>query len=333
MRHEASFTSLSWIPSEAVTGLNKAVFESGFARYDEPPPDRIDDLEALRDADRFRFANVLRAWIEVDEGRITDAGYLGGGLMGSTTVGLGTKRTTFAALSFPDIVRPVDITAEGARFVQTVGGHTALPAPRRVSRPPFVALQAPAVWTTLALVIRPDGSTDHEVVGASTFPRHWCYDATGDLVAKVGLADFKEWWRNSFGGHTPWGDEESPAMVTAVETALERQVAGHIMRGGAKPSYRDLAAGDVLTTEGEPGEDVFLLLNGVMVVEVGGEAVNEIGPGAILGGRAALEGGRRTSTVRAVTRAKVAVVRPDQLDRDALSTINAGQRHEDAAPL
>ena len=62
MRHESSVTSLSWIPSEAVPGLNKVVFGSGFTHYDEPPPDRIDDLESLRDADRFRFANVLSAW-------------------------------------------------------------------------------------------------------------------------------------------------------------------------------------------------------------------------------------------------------------------------------
>ena len=66
---------MSWIPSEAVTGLNKAVFESGFAHYDEPPPDVIDDLDELQATDRFRFANVLRTWIEVEDGRIVGAGY------------------------------------------------------------------------------------------------------------------------------------------------------------------------------------------------------------------------------------------------------------------
>lgn len=59
MRIESSATSLSWIPSEAVTGLNKAIFGTGFTHYDDPPPDVIDDLDALRDADRFRFANHL----------------------------------------------------------------------------------------------------------------------------------------------------------------------------------------------------------------------------------------------------------------------------------
>lgn len=120
-------------------------------------------------------------------------------------------------------------------------------------------------------------------------------------------------------------------MVTTVETALEREVAGRIMRGGAKPSYRTLSVGEVLTTEGELGDDVFLLLNGVLLVEVGGEAITEVGPGAILGERALTEGGRRTSTLRALTKAKVAVVRPDQLDRDALATISAGHRREETA--
>ncbi len=44
-----------------------------------PPPEKIDDLEALRDEDRFRFANILDAWVEVDEkGKIKDFGYSGG---------------------------------------------------------------------------------------------------------------------------------------------------------------------------------------------------------------------------------------------------------------
>ena len=47
MRIESSVTTLSWIPSEAVTGVNKGAFEMGFTHYDEPPPDVIDDLDAL----------------------------------------------------------------------------------------------------------------------------------------------------------------------------------------------------------------------------------------------------------------------------------------------
>ena len=130
MRFDACVTSLSWIPSEAVTGLNKAVFGSGFTHYDDPPPDVIEDLEALRAADRFRFANNLVGWIEVDNGVIVDAGYSGGCLMGATTVAVGGKQASFAAVAFDDIQRPVELNATSVRFIQTVGGHTAGPAPR-----------------------------------------------------------------------------------------------------------------------------------------------------------------------------------------------------------
>jgi hypothetical protein len=330
MRIESSVTSLSWIPSEAVPGLNKVVFGSGFTHYDPPPPDRIDDLEALRDADRFRFANHLSAWIEVVDGRIVDAGQGGGGSMGATTLSVGSRQVTYAAVAFPDLVHGAQVNERSARFVQTVGGHTAVPAPRRLNRPPFVAFQAPTVWTTLALTLHVDGRCEAELVGASRFPRHWVYDATGALSAKAGVADFKEWWRNSFGDNTPWGDVDSPALVTEVESALEREVAARIMRGGGRPGIRRLRPDDLLVEQGSVGDEVFLLLDGVLRVEVDGEALAEVGPGAVLGERAVLEGGRRTATLRAATAAKVAVVPAEQVDADALATISGGHRREHA---
>ncbi len=330
MRVESSVTSLSWIPSEAVTGLNKAIFGSGFTHYDDPPPDELGDLAALQAADRFRFANHLVGWIEVVDGTIVDAGYEGGCLMGATTVAVGPKQATFAAVALDDIRQPVELTPTSARFVQTVGGHTAVPAPRRVNKPPFLKFEAPTVWTTVALTIYADGTSGFEFIGASPFPRHWIYDHSGTLAAKAGMADFKDWWRHSFGKHTPWGDEDSPALVTAVETALERELAGHIMRGGGKPSIRKLKQNALLTEQGSPGNDVFLLLNGVVGVEVDGEAIAEVGPGAILGERAALEGGVRTSTLRALTKVTVAVVKPDQLAEEELTQLAAAHRRESA---
>ena len=184
MRIESSVTSLSWIPSEAVTGLNKAIFGTGFTHYDDPPPDELGDLEALRAADRFRFANHLVGWIEVVDGKIVDAGYDGGCLMGATTVAVGPKQATFAAVAFDDIRQPVELTPTSARFVQTVGGHTAVPAPRRVNKPPFLKFEAPTVWTTMALTVHADGVSEFELVGASSFPRHWVYDHSGSLAAK-----------------------------------------------------------------------------------------------------------------------------------------------------
>ena len=59
-RFESSVTAVSWIPSEAISGPSKIPFELGVTHYDEPPPDRLEDLEELRTSDRFREANELR---------------------------------------------------------------------------------------------------------------------------------------------------------------------------------------------------------------------------------------------------------------------------------
>ena len=66
MRLETSVTSLSWIPSEAITGSMQVAFDLGLGHYDDPPPDALVDPEALRDADRFRFATVSRVAVETD---------------------------------------------------------------------------------------------------------------------------------------------------------------------------------------------------------------------------------------------------------------------------
>jgi hypothetical protein len=331
MRVESSVTSLSWIPSEAVSGLNRAMFETGLAHYDQPPPDQIDDLEALREADRFRFANRLAAWAEIEDGVIVDAGYApgSGGLMGATTVRVAAKAATFAAPAMPDLRADPEWADGTVRFVQTVGGRTALPAPRRVNHPPYVQLRAPLVWSTLELTFRPDGTASYEMLGASVFPRHWVYDDSGALAAKAGLADFKQWYRKAFGKHSPWGNENSKTFVTAVETALERDLATKIMRGGEKPTISTLKAGALLTEQGEPGDEVFLLLDGVLVMEIDGEPLAELGPGAILGERAVLEGGTRTATLRAVTKVRVATAQASQLDLDALAEVSLGHRREE----
>jgi hypothetical protein len=328
MRIESSVTSISWIPSEAVGGLPRVVFNLGVAHHDEPPPTVLDDLEALRAADRFRFANELRAWIEVEDGKIVGRGHTGKGHMGSTTLRLGPGDVTLQGVPLPDLRPEPQIGETWVRFVQTAGGRTGAPAPRRVRRKPFVQLAAPLAWTTLSLTIHADGSSEHELVGASPFPRHWIYDQSGKLVAKTGLVEFKAWWGKAFRKKTPWGAANSPALVTEVESALERQLSLRIMRGGAKPKIRKIKKGAVLVKQGQPGDELFLLLDGVVRVEVDGEPVVEVGPGAILGERALVEGGVRTSTLRAVTPCKVAMARGDQVDPAALTEVARGHRRE-----
>jgi Cyclic nucleotide-binding domain len=329
MRVESSLISVSWIPSESVSGLFRAGFSTGATHYDDPPPDVIENLGELHAAERFRFANHLVAWIEVEDGRVTGAGYSGRGYISCTRVGWGPQReVTFQPAGFPEIRAEPEITATGARFTQTTGGRTGVPMPRPVAGRPHVQWSAPTVWTTLALTINTDGSARGEMTGASPFPRHWLYDHRGLLVAKSGLADFRQWAGTSHGEHSPWGSEESRPLVTVAESALERQLSATIMRGGARPTVRKLPQDALLTEQGEPGDDIYLLLDGLLSVWVDGAQVAELGPGAIIGERALLEHGRRTATLRAVTGCVIATAAKHQIDRDSLASL-AGLHHRE----
>jgi len=331
MRHESCVTTLSWIPSEAIEGSTRLAFDAGIAHYDDPPPEVLHDVEELRAADRFRFANVLRAWIEVDAaGTVTGSGYAGGGLIGATTVRVGGLRHTFQAAQLPLLQRPPEHGDGWVRFVQTTGGRTGLPAPRRVRHAPFVQWQAPLVWTTLTLTLRADGTAAGELTGASPFPRHWLYDEAGALARKSGLTDFRDWYASSFGRHTPWGDEDSPALTTAVETALERVLSVQLMHGGGQPRISKMPAGAVIAAQGEPGRDAYLVLDGIVRVDHDGEPLAEYGPGALLGERAHLEGGTRTASLVAVTACRVAAADAALLDRSALEELAGGHRREEA---
>src|SRR5204863_510355 len=181
MRIEKSVTSITWIPSEAISGMPKLPFEMGVAHYDDPPPDKLEDLEALREADAFREANELRAWVKFDDGKPSLYGYSGGGHIGVTRIKLGR---------------------------------------------------------------------------------------------------------------------------------------------------RNLEQGHALMNEGEEGGELFLLLDGIVDIEVNGDPVAEIGPGALLGERALLEGGKRTATVWAKTPIRVAVVPADAIDEAALPELAASHRRE-----
>lgn len=334
-RIRATVTSLSWIPSEAVSGLAKKAFETGFTHYDAPPPDTLGDLEKLRATDRFRFANVLTVLAEIEDGRILSAryGHDSDVVTGTTTVRVGRLGTTFAAVALPVLRRDPEYTDDGGvRLVQTCGGRAALPAPRPVPHPPFVKLEAPWVWTTVALTLHADGRSEVELVGASRFPRHWVYDGTGSLVLKSGLTDFSGWYAHSFGQRTPWGDEDSPALAVAAESAAERVLSRVLMSGTERPRVTTLAAGETLTRQGEPGDELYLLLDGVLAVEVDGRRLAEVGPGAVLGERAVLEGGLRTSTLVAVTNVRVAVAPASAVHRGKLAELAASHRREETAP-
>jgi hypothetical protein len=314
VRIASSVTSLTWIPSEAIEGMPKLPFELGITHYDDPPPDRVENLDKLRDADAFREANELSAWIEVEDGRIADYGHEGRGLIGVTRVKVGPKTLAFPAVKFP-LIQPEPELGDGwVRFVQTAGGRMGLPAPRRVRGKPYFQIASASAWTTLQLILYATGEAKGSLIGASPFPRHWVYDADGGLVEKSGTIDFEKWYRESYGESTPWGSEDTPAFVTAVESELERDLSRAVMGSGGKMPRRRIEPGETLVEQGEPGDELFLLLDGVLDVEVDGETVGQVGPGAMLGERAALEG-ERTATLRAVTPCRVVTLAAEQISR------------------
>jgi CRP-like cAMP-binding protein len=119
--------------------------------------------------------------------------------------------------------------------------------------------------------------------------------------------------------------------VTAAESALERQISATIMRNGAKPAIRRLGAGTVLAEQGQPGREIYLLLDGVIAVSVDGTQLAELGPGAVLGERAVLEQGLRTATLRAATDCVVAVTGAGHVDQDKLRELDLLHHREDTA--
>jgi hypothetical protein len=315
-----------------VRGWLKGGFDVHLSHYDRPPTDSIgrgDEIDRLLADDRFRFANVLSGWAEF--GDATTAGYAEDSrlLMGSTAVRVGVGTMTFLGYSLPTIQLPPVVEEDRVTLVQTVGGRTGVPLPRPVKHPPWVRWHAPIVWTTIRLVLHRDGSVESELTGASGFPRHWLYGDDGTLTHKSAMTRQKDWMDHSFGPRTPWGDQDSDVLTVEAESEIERALSGTIMRGGARPTVIRVPEGEVVLTQGQPGTTVSLVLDGVLDVYVDDVLVAELGPGAVVGERAVLEGGRRTSTVVARSAARLATVPGELLDPSSLADVAELHRRED----
>jgi hypothetical protein len=239
-------------------------------------------------------------------------------------------RVLVEAVGFPDLTPEPVVGAGFVRFTQTAGGRPGVPAPRLVKAAPFVKTKGPAVWTSLGLTVYADGSTAHELVGASTFPRHWIYDANGLLAGKSALIDFKTWYRTANLARSPWSGQETAVLAAEAETPLERRLSLAIMRGGGRqPRAAKVAAGETILAEGETADEIVLVLDGMVEVTAGGTTLAHLGPGAILGERASLEQGRRTATVRALTGCRIVFCQASALPLDDLRELVIGHHRED----
>ena len=318
MRIDASATAITWLPFEALDRLHAIPLELAVAHYDDPPPELVPDLDQLREQDAFREANELQAWVEVDDGAIVAYGQAGRSLIGEGPE-IEAQQIFFPAIEFP-VIQPEPELGDGwVRFTQTVGGRVGLPAPKPVVGRPYFHIGAVSAWTTLELVMHADGTTESRLVAASPFPRHSLYGPDRRLVDVFGAA------RLELGEGTPWGEEYTPAFAAAVESELERTLAASILRAGTKLVRRRIGRGETLVEQGERGDDLFVVLDGVFDVEIDGEVVAQIGSGAILGERAVLGDGRRTATLRAVRSSRVAVIGAAEVARPHLVQIGASR--------
>ena len=299
MRFESSITAITWLPFAALDAMPNLPLGLAVAHYDEPPPDVLGDLELLRDADRFREANELRAWIDVEDGKIVAYGRDGRSLVGGSGLDLGADQIVFPTVEFPAIRPEPEVGADSVRFVQTVGGRIGLPVPRPLSGKQYLHVGSATAWTTLELVLRADGSSAGRLVTGSPFPRHSIYGADRRLRDEHGLTDYAAWYEESL-DDSPW----------AAEDALDAELDQVALSSGASFTRRRLDPGETLVEQDEAGNEMFLLLAGALAVEIGGEVLAHVGAGAVLGERALLGDGRRTATLRAVKPSRVAILTP-----------------------
>ncbi|HTI29580.1 MAG TPA: cyclic nucleotide-binding domain-containing protein [Methylomirabilota bacterium] len=82
----------------------------------------------------------------------------------------------------------------------------------------------------------------------------------------------------------------------------------HLARLGMLTEEVDVPAGKVLIRQGELGDDLMVLVKGLVAVERDGEKINKLGPGEFFGEIALIERGPRTATVTAETPCRLLVL-------------------------
>jgi CRP-like cAMP-binding protein len=113
-----------------------------------------------------------------------------------------------------------------------------------------------------------------------------------------------------------------------VESELERQLSRIVMADAKVLPRHNLTKGETLIEQDEPGTNMFLILDGMLDVEVDGDIVAEVGPGAIVGERASIEGGMRTSTLRAATNVRAVAIPASALDTGEIVALASAHRRE-----
>ncbi len=73
--------------------------------------------------------------------------------------------------------------------------------------------------------------------------------------------------------------------------------------------------GDVLVREGDPGDRLFIVLDGSAAVAQGGRRIATLGPGAIIGEISLIDGRPRTATITCIGPVRAVVILRDGFER------------------
>ncbi|MDQ1448308.1 MAG: family transcriptional regulator, cyclic receptor protein [Actinomycetota bacterium] len=76
----------------------------------------------------------------------------------------------------------------------------------------------------------------------------------------------------------------------------------------SSPDAYEVAVGETLFTEGDPGDAMYAVIEGHVEVTLGGQVVEQVGSGGILGELALIDASPRAATATATTPSRVARV-------------------------
>jgi CRP-like cAMP-binding protein len=130
---------------------------------------------------------------------------------------------------------------------------------------------------------------------------------------------------------TAVGDLASVPLFAGLDRAQVEALAKHA-------EELDVPAGGELTHEGRYEGPVYVVISGSIGIERGGRLVDTIGPGGFLGEIAAIDGGARTATGRAIEDSRVVAISPRQFndvldESEALRTAVMGAMEERLARI
>jgi hypothetical protein len=157
----------------------------------------------------------------------------------------------------------------------------------------------PAIAALAGIVIRHDSLTAHQIIGIALI-----------IVAGVGSIGPRGWMRRL----GPYNRVlmADPRVAALAQVPLFAGLSPRQLAKIASGAERHTASpGEVLTREGDEGDEFFVIASGSVVITSGGRELRRLGPGDYLGEIALIFGGSRTATATVEEPALLFVVGKD----------------------